>query len=667
MESLLQKIETSDAIVDFIYSNRLDFSDLKKLDKIIVKDKLGQIIAEKRFNYGYFETIPEAAGVSDPTEDVTKRLKLLSYQECDRDGKCTTTSFEYYEQNKMTQRNSYSSDHWGYFNGKLNNYGYPNVPIKYYKPMGTSVITVDGFTKDLESSMIRLANKEVDPLYVQTFSLKSVTYPEGGKNEFIYEPNTASSLLYKPSDEHYFLKTKKVLEKGELFVISGSVEGSNINYSQPPTIINNYTNTFVREIDLTNYDKKLNLKITRASTFKASTFSNSLESSYLYALLSIYYFENGVKKYWISDVSLDSEVALDYHEYNNQNVPTQKVYAEIKHIYWGGLNPTGNISNYIYFYSQVGFSWEEPDPNAVEAPIILGGGIRIKEIKQYDNGQYKYSTKYSYTKDGNPLLSSGILFDIPMYTKNNRRGSITSGSCSGPGGAVGVGKSVEDAIELSVNPVITGMRTQGKTIGYTNVEVIKTDANNNPKGKEVFQYYVEPPLQTGDNFLAINEGTSAKYEFMESRDWRNGQLLKYVAFNNTNDTIKTVERSFYLSGAPKAAANYLQERNVKMILYNLISPVDYVPGAITLRDYGAPGSFASELYINGVFPSYIGMNTNLSPAPFPIFVKHNDAFLLQRETTSDYFSSGRKKSRLTEYFYDEPLYPTKLTSKKKLS
>lgn len=666
MESLLERIETSDATVNFVYSNRLDFNDLKKLDKIIVKNKTGQIISEKRFNYGYFETIPQAAGVSDPTEDVTKRLKLLSYQECDRDGKCITTSFEYYEENKMTQRNSYSSDHWGYYNGKLNNYGYPNVPIKYYKIMGNSVVTVDGFTKDLQSDLIRIANKDVDPLYTQTFSLKSITYPEGGKNEYIYEPNTASSLLYQPSDEHYFLKTKKVLNKGELFVISGSVEGDNINYSQPPTTIeNNYTKTFVREIDLSNYDKHLNLKITRTSTFKASTFSNSLDSSYLYALFSIYYFENGIKKYWISDVPLDSEVTLDFHEYNSQNVPTQKVYAEIKHIYWGGLNSTGNISNYIYFYSQVGFSWEEPDPNAIDTPIIFGGGIRIKEIKQYDNDQYKYSTKYSYTKNGNPQLSSGVLFDIPMYTKNNRVGRITSGSCSGTaGGYVGVGKSVEDAIELSVNPVITGMRTQGKTIGYTNVEVVKTDANNNPKGREIFQYYTEPPLQTGDNFLATNESTSAKYEFMESRDWRNGQLIKYIAFKNVSDTIRTIERNFYISGAPAAMANYLLDRNVKMILYNLISPIDYVPGGITFRDYGPPISFATDLYINGVYPSYIGMNSNTSPAPFPIFVRHNDAFLLKKETTTDYFANGRKKSKTSEYLYEDALYPTKLTSKK---
>lgn len=664
-EALIQKIETNEAIINFVYSNRLDFNDLKKLDKIIIKNKAGQIISEKRFNYGYFETIPEAVGVSDPTEDVTKRLKLLSYQECDRDGKCITTSFEYYEQNKMTQRNSYSSDHWGYYNGKLNNSGYPNVPVRYYTFEGNSMYTVDGFTKDLESPVLRIADKEVDPEFTKTFSLKSITYPGGGKNEYIYEPNTASSLLYQPNDEHYFLSKKKVIEKGELFVISGTVQGYDINYSQMPTTSDGSVKTFVKEIDLSNYDKELKLSIKYKSTFNAQTLSNSLDSNYLHADYGIYYYENGVKKYWFTDSPMNSnEIVVNFHKLNNAQVPIQKIYIEIKHTYWGGLNPTGNISDYMYFYSQVGFSWEEADPNAVVAPIIFGGGIRIKEIKQYDNGQYKYSTKYSYVKEGNPQLSSGILFNIPMYTKNNRLGRVASSPCPG-NGSFGVIKNVQDAIELSVRPAITGMRTQGKTIGYTNVEVIRTDAQNNNKGKEIYQYYVEPPLQTGDNFLATTEGTSARYEFMESRDWRNGHLLKRIVLNNTNDTIKTVNRDFYLSAPPSASINYLLERNVKMILSNLISPIDYMPGGLPLRTTNQGASMLeSDVNINGIFPSYIGVNTTISPHPFPIFVRHNDAFLLKKETTTDYFTSGRKKTKISEYFYEDALYPTRLTSKK---
>ncbi|OCK50050.1 hypothetical protein BA768_20760 [Chryseobacterium sp. CBo1] len=472
-EALLDKIITSDAIISFEYSNRLDFVDLKRLDKIIIKDKSGHLIAEKRFNYEYFQSLIDLPAPSDPTEDKTKRLKLLSYQECDRDGKCTTTSFEYYEQNKMTQRLSYATDHWGYFNNKTNNKGFPNVPIKY---QDTSTNTpVKAFASDLGTGIIQIADKNVNPDYVQTFSLKSITYPEGGKNEFIYEPNTASSLLYRPDEEHYFLAKNNIIKRDFFFSVTGSVTGEDINYGIPPNSSINNTKIFIKEIDLTNYNKQLNLKITRSSTFKASTFSNYLDSSYLYAEMSVFYYENGVKKYWIVDSPMNVQTVINFNQYNNSNIPLQKVYVEIKHTYWGGLG-SGNISNYMYFYSQVSFNWEENNPNLSDDPIIYAGGIRIKEIKQYDNGQYKYSTKYIYKKAENPQFSSGVLFNIPMYTKNKRIGKVDEISCYSGGHRTY--KIAKNAIELSTRPVIAGMRTQGRTIGYTNVEVIKTDINN---------------------------------------------------------------------------------------------------------------------------------------------------------------------------------------------
>ncbi len=664
-EALLDKIETTDAIVNFIYSNRLDFSDLKKLDKIIIRSKSGEFISEKKFNYDYFQTIIEASGTTDPTENPAKKLKLISYDECDKDGKCISTSFEYYEGSNMTQRLSYATDHWGYYNGKLNNDGFPNVPIKYIDTRTGIATTIKGLVSDLGNNVIQKSDKNVDPNLVKTFSLKSITYPEGGKNEYIYEANTASSFLYKPNEEHYFLPPKKKPTKSSFFKVSGYANGPNLITDDPasPTTNTGPVKTYVWEVDLTNYDKQGILNIDYSSTFKASNFSNHISESSIIAELSIFYYKNGVKTYWFQASPMGTTQSITRNSFNNTDVPNQKVYAEIKHEYWGGLNWGSNLSDYIFFYSQITFSWDEKDPNFKPYDdVIYGGGIRIKEIKQYDNGIYKHSTKYSYIKDGNQQLSSGILFNIPMYTKNNRFGQIKSHSCSGNGGVL---KTIEDGTEISVRPATAGMRTQGKTIGYTNVEVIKTDASNNTKGKEIYQYYVEPPLQTGDNSLAYVESTQAKYEFMESRDWRNGELLKYIAFNNNNDTIKKVNRDFYLSGPPQATAEYYNQRNIKMLLYALISPIDYWPGGTPLRNtYAGASMMDPDVSINGIFPSYIGLNTTTQPGYFPIFVKHTDAFLLKKETVTNYFTGGRKITNTSEYFYDEPLYPTLLTSKR---
>ncbi|MFC3160822.1 hypothetical protein ACFOEQ_22320 [Chryseobacterium arachidis] len=150
---------------------------------------------------------------------------------------------------------------------------------------------------------------------------------------------------------------------------------------------------------------------------------------------------------------------------------------------------------------------------------------------------------------------------------------------------------------------------------------------------------------------------------METRDWRNGELINYTALNNLNDTIKTTKRDFYTVGAPNASINYQQDRNIKMIFSSLVSPIDYISGGTPLRnEYSGASMLEPNVEINDIFPSYIGVNTTVSPGPFPIFVRHNDAFLLKKEETTDYFTDGRKKSRKTEYFYNDSLYPTKLTS-----
>ena len=657
-EALIEKIETSDVSIYFNYTNREDFNDLKKLDKITIINKAGQIISEKKFNYNYFQVEKEASGVIDPTENPTKKLKLISYEECDRDNKCLVTSFKYYEEYKMYERLSKASDHWGYFNNRPNNNGFPNVPIKYLDIRTNN--SLDGFTSDVLSPQY-IANKDVNPDYVKTYSLKSITYPEGGTNEFIYEPNIASSLFYDPKEEHYFLARKKTIKKSDGFAVSGYVEKDKINIGSPssPTSFNHYSNTYVKEIDLSRYNKELALRLTKSSNFKGSYFSQHLGDSSLYAEVSIYYYENGIKKYWIQDSRLDDFTEFTYTKFNNSQIPNDKVYLEIKHTYWGGLGD--NRENYIPFSSQILLEWEEDDPNSI-IPIIYGGGIRIKEIKQYDNnGQYKYSSKYSYTKEESSQQSSGILFNIPMYTKNSRIGSIRSSSC--PDGRSGVTKIIKEAIQLSVKPIISGLTTQGKSVGYSNVEVVRMDANNRIKGREIYKYYAEPPYQTGDNFLASTDNTSARYEFMENRDWRNGQLIKYIAFNDKNDVIKTVERDFYTAGPPSATTDYYAKRNIKSILYNLISPIHYVPGGFPLDNiYAGPTQMDPDVYVNGIYSPTIGLNNPNSNKYLPVFTKHNDAFLLKKEIISDYFN-GNNKIKVSKYNYNNSDYPTILTSK----
>lgn len=84
--------------------------------------------------------------------------------------------FNYYSKSSVPERFSYSQDHWGFYNGKSNStlVPKPDDPIVALNfPSAT-------------------ANREPDPQYAVSGMLSSVTYPTGGKDSIIYEPNTKS-------------------------------------------------------------------------------------------------------------------------------------------------------------------------------------------------------------------------------------------------------------------------------------------------------------------------------------------------------------------------------------------------------------------------------------------------------------------------------------------
>lgn len=93
-------------------------------------------------------------------------------------------SFQYYDLNGLPPRLSFSKDHWGFFNGKVNYTSIPSAEdeeFKYYLPQA-------------------IANRDADPAFAQKGLLSSITYPTGGKDSILYEGNVSSVLkLVNPS------------------------------------------------------------------------------------------------------------------------------------------------------------------------------------------------------------------------------------------------------------------------------------------------------------------------------------------------------------------------------------------------------------------------------------------------------------------------------------
>jgi len=99
------------------------------------------------------------------------RLKLISLEEIPSDSSAHKLwQFGYNTQN-LPSRFSFAQDHWGYFNGAVNN--------------TTLLPLIPGFPPDSHPYGIRSA----DSASMQAEMLNSITYPTGGHSTFNYEPN----------------------------------------------------------------------------------------------------------------------------------------------------------------------------------------------------------------------------------------------------------------------------------------------------------------------------------------------------------------------------------------------------------------------------------------------------------------------------------------------
>ncbi|PJJ66393.1 hypothetical protein [Chryseobacterium geocarposphaerae] len=171
---ILSSIESEDIIINFLYANREDFPNLKKLTEVQILPKNNPNTIKKKFIFqqSYFGTIGY-----ENTNNRDKRLKLDMLNIYGEDAQNSQKyTFDYEQSIMLPAYSSRSYDFWGYFNGS--NYNgtaipYNFLPVEYQNPVNGT-----GYGGD---------RKADNGYFSKACMLKEIKYPAGGRTEFKFE------------------------------------------------------------------------------------------------------------------------------------------------------------------------------------------------------------------------------------------------------------------------------------------------------------------------------------------------------------------------------------------------------------------------------------------------------------------------------------------------
>ena len=365
MEVLAQKpqyIFFKDGKLEFILSDRFDIYSsrnennpinqaLKKLDRIIVyrkeNDGMYNPIKQIMFYYSYFGT--ESTPTSSDPDHL--RLRLDKVTELVGSEEHLTASFQYH--NGLPPKSSYSTDHWGYYNGQTN-----STPIVSFQ---------------INSQYIEGATKSSSSTSMLAGSLSKITYPTGGSTTFNWEANdvyTNNTIITGENNQTYSIKENDILGYSLLnHATSGDPSPDDPVGILVETISINKTQTIYGSYRL----------------YRENT-SDPGHNDYDTGALSITDNNNNDIIFHVNSLSYPTQqpLVLNLTAGHSYSVKIEANCTNVK----------GDLS---FDYVQL-----------PESGNYLVGGLRIESIVNKDIGETIVSTKkYSYKMPDNPSISSG--------------------------------------------------------------------------------------------------------------------------------------------------------------------------------------------------------------------------------------------------------------------
>jgi YD repeat-containing protein len=361
-EKVLSQISFDNGLVNFEYAiaPREDIGG-KQLTGIKIENTNGALIKDydilSSFSQSPIDPLMPYTSSDPYYNGITKRLILNEVKETISK---KNYKFDYYKDFQLPNRFSKSVDFWGSYNGKYRNTSY-----------------IHQYTYD-DNGILRVregADKSSSLVHAQTASLKKVTLPTGGSQEFEYELDdykfdATENLFYKK--EHTVAVTSAMFNGGNVIDIPMSIGGLD------------YRDGFAYKLEFYFEGNPLN----------ESNLLDLPEGSYCYVQLLDQY-NNDIQ-------TMYHNMEIDINELSQSN--TYKLRFHRNDI---ALPGSGRLWAKL--------TWYQNNPQYVANKNT--GNLRIKSITlKQKNGNISLKRNYNYKNPSNPNLSSGFYTDFSKYT-----------------------------------------------------------------------------------------------------------------------------------------------------------------------------------------------------------------------------------------------------------
>ncbi|MEO1054969.1 MAG: hypothetical protein AAFX87_30325 [Bacteroidota bacterium] len=504
------------------YHHRYDnvtYQQPQRLEAIEVLNNVGGLIRRFDFQTSYF------GGNVDGTIDAkNKRLRLDGLLESGNGVSKEPYKFEY-ESGSLPSKDSYARDHWGYYNGAQNSSAGPARRATLIPPL-----TFNGADGDI--TIFEGADRESNEQFAKIGMLKKIIFPTKGETHFNYESHTfnaddrVDNLPKKFFIANVDTQTGNYRQAFELterttVKITGELKYNCTNGPiQPSHSDINVNHKYIKIVNIDTGDEVfVALESDLICLIENRTNCGSISSS----------------DYAVSNTGCG--ILIENDEYNLEA---------------GRYMIVASTSNEILNTNfKVEYELNQRVTSYADNVITKGGGLRIKEMKDFDGFSFKNIRKYNYNYQDNDgvLRSAGREMSPPTYFHTQRDyqtverdggGDLTSGHSGGLHTSLIYCTYIMSGSSTNI-PL--GASAQGNFIGYDQVtEII---GENGEGGQSTFYYHNEPDENMLDGFVpgvpaithSFSNGLLTKEEHF---DW-NCQIVKEVVNQYQEEVINPVE------------------------------------------------------------------------------------------------------------------------------